>query len=108
MSADRQVAEFDTDRFLAAHPVFSLEELREAMGPRSPSAVRTWLKFHGSRGRLKPLERGLSAPPPAAPRPEPTLVDGFRQLRLAGGLEELVTSAAGFASLDLEQVDAVL
>ena len=40
--------------------------------------------------------------------PERTLVDGFRQLRLVGGLEELVTSAAGFASLDLKQLDAVL
>jgi predicted ABC-type ATPase/predicted transcriptional regulator of viral defense system len=40
--------------------------------------------------------------------PERTLVDGFRQLRLVGGLEELVTSAAGFASLDLEKLDAVL
>lgn len=40
--------------------------------------------------------------------PERTLVDGFRQLRLVGGLEELVTSAAGFASLDLDQLDAVL
>lgn len=40
--------------------------------------------------------------------PERTLVDGFRQLRLVGGLEELVTSAAGFASLDFEQLDAVL
>ena len=40
--------------------------------------------------------------------PERTLVDGFRQLRLVGGLEELVTSAAGFASLDLKQVDAAL
>lgn len=40
--------------------------------------------------------------------PERTLADGFRQLRLVGGLEELVTSAAGFASLDLEQLDALL
>jgi predicted ABC-type ATPase len=169
------------------------------MGSRSPSAVRTWLKFHGSRGRLKPLERGLYAtlrpgedpekvqadpylvaaalrpdgvfayhsaltllgaghsdwnvvtvlshrrrrplalstarvdvlPHPAAllrkavtelgvrqvpymetwlrvTGPERTLVDGFRQLRLVGGLEELVTSAAGFASLDFKQLEAVL
>ena len=33
--------------------------------------------------------------------PERTLVDGFRRLDLVGGLEELVTSAAGFPSLDL-------
>lgn len=199
MSTDRQVAEFDTDRFLATHSVFSLRELREAMGHPSGSALRTWLKFHGSRGRVRALERGLYAtvrpgddpenvspdpylvgaalrsdgvfayhsalrllgaahsdwnvvtilsrrrrrplalgnarvevlPHPAAlirnnatdlgvrdvpyldttlrvTGPERTLVDGFRQLRLAGGLEELVTSAAGFASLDLAQLEGVL
>ncbi len=32
--------------------------------------------------------------------PERTLVEGFRQPELAGGLEELVTSAAGFPLLD--------
>ena len=40
--------------------------------------------------------------------PERTLVDGFRRLELVGGLEELVTSAAGFPSLDLAELDAVL
>lgn len=199
MSAQRQVSAFDTDRFLASHPVFSLGEIRRAMGHPSESALRTWLRFHGTRGRLKVLERGLYAtvrpgddpekaspdpylvaallrpdgvfayhsalrllgaahsewnvvtilsprrrrplalrnarveilPYPAAlmrrratdlgvrrvpylettlrvTGPERTLVDGFRQLRLAGGLEELVTSAAGFASLDLKQLEKVL
>lgn len=199
MSTDRQVETFATDRFLARRAVFSLRDLREAMGRPSESALRTWLKFHGSRGRLKVLERGLYAtvrpgddpdkvsPDPylvgAALRPEGvfayhaalallgaahsewnavtilsrrrrrplalrsarvevlshpaalirrkatdlgvrrvpyldttlrvtgperTLVDGFRQLRLVGGLEELVTSAGGFASLDLKQLEKVL
>ena len=40
--------------------------------------------------------------------PERTLVDGFRRLDLVGGLEELVTSAAGFPSLDFEKLDSVL
>ena len=40
--------------------------------------------------------------------PERTLVDGFRQLSLVGGLEELVTSAGGFASLDFELLEIVL
>jgi len=40
--------------------------------------------------------------------PERTLVDGFRRLELVGGLEELVTSAAGFPSLDLAELDTVL
>jgi hypothetical protein len=39
---------------------------------------------------------------------ERTLVDGFRQLRLVGGLKELVTSAGGFASLDFDLLAAVL
>jgi len=199
MNTERQVRGFDTDRFLASHAVFTLAELRTAMGRPSRSAVRTWLKFHGSRGRLKALERGLyvavgpgkdpgaAVPDPylvgAALRPdgvfayhsalgllgaahsvwnvvtllshrrrrplvfrtarvevvahpstllrkgvtelgvrqvpylettlrvtgpERTLVDGFRQLRLVGGLEELVTSAAGFASLDLGLLGALL
>ena len=40
--------------------------------------------------------------------PERTLADGFRRLDLVGGLEELVSSAAGFPSLDFEELDAVL
>lgn len=40
--------------------------------------------------------------------PERTLVDGFRRLDMVGGLEELVTSAAGFPSLDLETLEEVL
>lgn len=40
--------------------------------------------------------------------PERTLVDGFRRLDMVGGLEELVTSAAGFPYLDLEMLEAVL
>lgn len=40
--------------------------------------------------------------------PERTLVDGFRRPALAGGLEELVTSASGFATMDLKLVEEVL
>ena len=40
--------------------------------------------------------------------PERTLVEGFRRPRLAGGLEELVTSASGFAVLDLTLLDEIL
>jgi predicted transcriptional regulator of viral defense system len=40
--------------------------------------------------------------------PERTLVEGFRRPGLVGGLEELVVSAAGFATLDLEQLEEVL
>jgi hypothetical protein len=40
--------------------------------------------------------------------PERTLVDGFRRLDLVGGLEELITSAGGFPSLDFGKMEAVL
>jgi predicted transcriptional regulator of viral defense system len=40
--------------------------------------------------------------------PERTLVEGFRRPALAGGLEELVRSASGFATLDLELLEKIL
>ncbi len=40
--------------------------------------------------------------------PERTLVEGFRRPRLVGGLEELVQSAAGFATLDFDLLADVL
>lgn len=40
--------------------------------------------------------------------PERTLVEGFRRPRLAGGVEELVISASGFPTLDLDLLKKVL
>jgi hypothetical protein len=40
--------------------------------------------------------------------PERTLVEGFRRPGLVGGLGELVASASGFPSLDVELLSAVL
>ena len=40
--------------------------------------------------------------------PERTLVEGFRRPSLAGGVEELVRSASGFSTLDLELLEKVL
>ena len=40
--------------------------------------------------------------------PERTLVDGLRRPDLAGGLPELLESAAGFATLDLDLLETVL
>jgi len=40
--------------------------------------------------------------------PERTLVEGFRRPSLAGGLEELVRSASGFPTLDLDLMEKVL
>lgn len=40
--------------------------------------------------------------------PERTLVEGFRKPSLTGGVEELVRSAAGFESLDLDLLESIL
>lgn len=40
--------------------------------------------------------------------PERTLVEGFRRPALVGGLEELVRSASGFSTLDLDLLERVL
>jgi hypothetical protein len=40
--------------------------------------------------------------------PERTLVEGFRQLDLVGGVTELVASAGGFGTLDLTLLEEVL
>jgi predicted transcriptional regulator of viral defense system len=40
--------------------------------------------------------------------PERTLVEGFRKPRMVGGLEELIQSAAGFSSFDLDLLLSVL
>ncbi|MFQ5902692.1 MAG: hypothetical protein ACE5JO_03285 [Candidatus Binatia bacterium] len=40
--------------------------------------------------------------------PERTLVDGFREVDLVGGLEELLESAAGFSVLDLKLLYKIL
>jgi predicted transcriptional regulator of viral defense system len=67
----------------------------EAMGERSGRRLGT--RKVERRGRL--LE---------TTGPERTLVEGFHRPRLAGGLEELVLSAGGFATLDLNLLGEVL
>jgi hypothetical protein len=72
---------------LLPHPVALVRKHATELGVRSLGYLNTTVRATG---------------------PERTLVDGFRQLRLVGGLEELVTSAAGFASLDLGLLAEVL
>lgn len=198
MEANRQVKHLSTGDFLAAHPVFSLDELAAATGTGRPAALER-VKHHAGRGRLKRVAKGIYAAVPrgraaegfvpdrylvaAAARPEGilshhaalellgaaqsewnectvlfpsrrstivlngvvvrfllysttlrrkgaerigvrhtqrqgrpiahsgperTLVDGFRQPRLVGGLEELVASAASFGELDLHLLEKIL
>jgi predicted transcriptional regulator of viral defense system len=40
--------------------------------------------------------------------PERTLIEGFRRPGLVGGLEELINSAAGFPTLDLDLIEKIL
>ena len=199
MSAKRQQS-FDGERFLVEHPVFTLEQLRQAMRKRTPDSAREWVKYHARVGRVRSIERALYASvPPGTPNPaeyvpdrflvasavrpegiiayhgalellgvahsvwrevvvqterrrkrirlnawtvdfqlipgplrtrtkktlgttpvpyrnhqlhvtgpERTVVEGFRIPRLVGGLPELVESAAGFPTLDLDLLETIL
>jgi hypothetical protein len=87
-SRRRRPLELRTARVeILPHPVALVREKATGLGVRSLGYLHTTVRTTG---------------------PERTLVDGFRQPRLVGGIEELVTSAAGFASLDFELLDAVL
>ncbi len=200
MRAKRQLSTLDTASFLAKNPVFTLVDLRRALGGAgSQRAASERVKYHLKRGRLKPVSRGVYATVPlgvdpadfkpdrflvtAAVRsdavfshhsalellgaahldwnvcsaftgsrhapvgvdgvkllflldppalregnlrhlgarraaregrtlwttgPERTLLDGFRQPRLAGGLTEIVESARGFGVLDLDLLSRLL
>lgn len=68
-----------------------------------PAPMRTESDNH--LGTLKVERQGKLL---RATGPERTLVEGFRKPVLAGGLEELVTSASGFAVLDLTLLNEVL
>lgn len=68
-----------------------------------PTALR---RARAERLGVRRLER--MGRPLQVTGPERTLVDGFRQPRLVGGLEELVESAAGFGVLDLDLLEEVL
>jgi hypothetical protein len=70
---------------------------------RTPSALR-----RAGQERLGVREARRQGRTLTFTGPERTLVEGFRRLDRVGGLEELVTSAEGFASLDLGVLSAVL
>jgi len=200
MRAKRQLEGFDTAAFLAKNAVFTLEDLRRALGGiTGRRAALERVKYYLKRGKLKSVSRGVYATVPggvkaaafkpdrfvvaAAVRPdavfshhsalellgaghsdwnvstaftekrhapievggvkhlflqdppglrkrnvrhlgarrtvregrtlwtagpERTLLDGFRQPRLVGGLTELVESARGFGVLDLELLNQLL
>jgi predicted transcriptional regulator of viral defense system len=87
-SRRRRPLELRTARVeILPHPVALVRKKETDLGVRSLGYLHTTVRATG---------------------PERTLVDGFRRPRLVGGLEELVTSAAGFASLDLQLLGMVL
>ena len=129
--------DFRPDPFMVAkamHPagVFSHHSALELLG----AAYSVWNQFTlYVAGRRRPLHldgfvvRFLVSPPSMqadsgkqlgtrrierqgmlleATGPERTLVEGFDSPSLAGGLDELVRSAAGFTTLDLDLVEEVL
>jgi predicted transcriptional regulator of viral defense system len=200
MTTNRQVAARDSADFFRSNPVFTLGQLSSSLGgPERRKRALERVKYFVSRGRVKPLARGLYAVVPPGvdakthepdlflvahalrpdavfshhaalellgaghsvwhactaftggrrtslvlgasevrfvdhPAPlrrrgleslgvrvvhyrgqalrvtgrERTLLDGFRQPRLVGGLDELVESAAGFGMLDLDLLTRLL
>lgn len=68
-----------------------------------PKPLRVGNGVHLGTRRIERRGRLLTAT-----GPERTLVEGFRRPRLAGGLEELVVSAGGFPSLDLDVLEEIL
>jgi predicted transcriptional regulator of viral defense system len=68
-----------------------------------PARMRTGFGGHLGTRKIERLGKVLQTT-----GPERTLVEGFRRPALAGGLEELVNSASGFAVLDLPLLDEIL
>jgi predicted transcriptional regulator of viral defense system len=134
---DLSLEQFQPDAFLVAaalrpDAIFSHHSALDLLG----AAHSEWsLVTVLTRRRRPPLDLGgqqvrFLAPPPGLRRarrqglgtrevgrgnrilrttgPERTLLDGFRQPHLAGGVEELVESAAGFPVLDLELLHELL
>jgi predicted transcriptional regulator of viral defense system len=63
MNAERQVAAFASDRFLTAHPVFTMADLEEA-------GLQSWVRYRLRTGAIQQVERGVYAavPPGTAAR----------------------------------------
>lgn len=78
MSAKRQVRNFDGERFLATHPVFTRETLVRAMGGRN-AAQRAlfWTQYHQRAGRLLSVEKGVFAHVPPGASPDKLSPDAF-------------------------------
>ncbi len=83
----RKLALANVELLFLSHPTALRQRSLEDVGTRQ-------VERHGSLLRVTGAER--------------TLVDGFRQSRLVGGLPELVESAAGFGVLDLELLKRTL
>ena len=100
----------------AGHSVWSICTLfcESPPAPRSLADRRIqFLTFPGALERKGLMELGVRQAERRGRRvihtgPERTLVEGFRQPRWIGGLEELIESASGFAVLELDLLERVL
>ena len=73
MRAKRQLERFDTAAFLAKNPVFTLEDLRRALGgAKGRRAALERVKYYLKRGKLKPVSRGVYAAVPGGLKPAAT------------------------------------
>ncbi len=56
----------DAQQFFRTHPVFTLDQFRQAVGGQTAAAsTRTLVKYHVGRGALRPVEKGVYAVVPA-------------------------------------------
>jgi hypothetical protein len=92
-------------------PIITVRTFPMGAVNRNPMVV---VKGRPNRGltvgkRTFPVEMAVnSGKISIATGPERTLVEGFRRPALAGGLEELVESARGFSTIDLDLLEEVL
>src|SRR5712692_3510030 len=62
MEAKRQLGTFDTASYLAKNPVFTVGDLRWALGgARNRRDALERVKYYLNRGKLKPVARGVYA-----------------------------------------------
>jgi len=72
----RQVQSYATEDFLAANPVFSLDECTSGTRTTRPAALER-IKHHLRRGRLKRLAKGIYAAVPRGTRPDAFIPDRY-------------------------------
>jgi predicted transcriptional regulator of viral defense system len=65
------------NEFFATHPVFTVEDLDQALGRTRVRTRRNLLSYHRQQGRILPIRRGLYASVPAGSSPEAYAADPY-------------------------------